>query len=223
MWAPQNSNLLYYILFQERVNRTWTVQNKIKETNPKPKKKAVTLFSVSLSLLQLSLQSLIFQNSFSQNTDRRTEQTRSLSHSKTLSFSTPLAVLDSLRRSFNNFWRTQNFSVVSISHFSLYFKSCFSFLFLETVFLSVFQFQVNFVAIVKYKKSVFLFSLSIFVISDPLDLGFWKNFITSFILYEEFEFDFMISGTKKKKKKNLLNQCARNWFQETRFQEFRIP
>ena len=43
----------YYILFQERVNRTWTVQNKIKETNPKPKKKkkkAVTLFSVSLSL-----------------------------------------------------------------------------------------------------------------------------------------------------------------------------
>ena len=58
----------------------------------------------------------------------------------------------------------------------------------------------NFVAIVKYKKSVFLFSLSIFVISDPLDLGFWKNFITSFILYEEFEFDFMISGTKKKKK-----------------------
>ena len=103
LWAPQNSNLLYYILFQERVNRTWTVQNKIKETNPKPKKKAVTLFSVSLSLLQLSLQSLIFQNSFSQSTDRRTEQTSSLFHSKTLSFSTPLAVLDSLRRSVNNF------------------------------------------------------------------------------------------------------------------------
>ena len=58
----------------------------------------------------------------------------------------------------------------------------------------------NFVAIVKYKKSVFIFSLSIFVISDPLDLGYWKNFITNFILYEEFEFDFMISGTKKKKK-----------------------
>ena len=53
MWAPQNSNLLYYILFQERVNRTWTVQNKIKETNPKPKKKKKKKplhYSLSLSL-----------------------------------------------------------------------------------------------------------------------------------------------------------------------------
>ena len=132
MWAPQNSNLLYYILFQERVNRTWTVQNKIKETNSKTKKKKPLHYSLSLSASTLTIvtdfSKIVFTKHWQKN------RAYSFSFSFSLSFTQKrcrfllrwwfLILSGALSTTFEGL-KISPWWVYLISLF--YFKSCFSF------------------------------------------------------------------------------------------------